>query len=388
MKYDFDTVHNRRNTNSLKYDFAEKRGRKAGILPLWVADMDFKLPPEAEEALVKLARHGIFGYSEPGESYYDAVRGWFNERFNYVTYENWIVKTPGVVFALAAAVRAFTEKGDAVMIQKPVYYPFSEVILDNDRILIDNPLVYENNAYSVDFTDFEYKIIENNVKMFILCSPHNPVGRVWTWDELTRMGDICLKYGCLVVSDEIHCDFVYYPHEHHVFSNVKAVFGDNSVICTAPSKTFNLAGLQNANIFIQNEKLRRKFVKEITASGYSQLGIPGIVACEYCYRYGGAWLYHLKEYLTENISLTKEFAERIGVKYVQTEGTYLVWLDFSPLGFGDRELKNLIEDKAEVWLDGGLMFGESGAGFQRINIACPRETLKEALKRLERVFAK
>jgi len=388
MKYDFDAVHNRKNTSSLKYDFAEKLGRRADILPLWVADTDFKLPFEAEEALVRLARHGIFGYSEPGDGYFEALQAWFRDRFNYETKEEHTVLTPGVVFALAAAVRAFTEKGEAVLIQKPVYYPFSEVILDNDRKLVNNPLVYENGAYSIDFEDFERKIIDNSVKLFILCSPHNPVGRVWTRDELVKLGEICLKHGCAVVSDEIHCDFVYAPHKHGVFAAICPEFAENSVICTAPSKTFNLAGLQNANIFIKNPELLGKFQKQVAAAGYSQVGIPGLVAAEYCYRYGAEWLGELLAYLSENIRVTKEFAERIGARYIKTEGTYLVWIDFSPLGFSDKELRRKIQDEAGVWLDGGPIFGENGSGFQRINVACPIILLKEALSKMERVFTK
>jgi len=384
MKYDFDTVISRKNTNSLKFDYAERRGKHPDLIPMWVADMDFKVPAEVEEDLVALARHGIFGYSEPGESYYEAVQAWFAKRFSYAPEPREFVKTPGVVYALAAAVRAFTEVGDSVLIQKPVYYPFSEVIIDNRRTLVDNPLVYENGAYSIDFGDFERKIAENNVKMFILCSPHNPVGRVWTKAELEQIGDICLKRGCLVISDEIHCDFVYAPHEHSVFATVNPDFADNCVICTAPSKTFNLAGLQIANIFIKNEKLRRKFIKEIDASGYSQLSIPGLVSCESAYRHGADWLDQLKEYLGRNIALTERFAEKIHVNKTPTEGTYLAWLDFSTLGLSDRELQRLIEEKAGVWLDGGLMFGENGAGFQRVNLACPRSVLEEALSRMEK----
>lgn len=384
MDYNFDIIHERKNTNSLKYDFWEKYGKREDLLPLWVADMDFKTPFEVEDALVKCAKHGIFGYSEVKDSYWEAVRDWFSEGFDYTIKQEWLVKTPGVVFALAMAVRAFTEKGDGVLIQRPVYYPFTGVITDNDRKLINNALVYENGGYSIDFNDFEKKIAENKVKLFILCSPHNPVGRVWNRDELERIGDICLKYNCLIVSDEIHCDFVYAPNKHHVFAAVKPEFEENSIICTAPSKTFNLAGLQVSNIFIANAKLREKFIKECAKTGYSQLNTMGLAACENAYRYGKEWLRQLKEYLSGNIKLVSEFCQRTGIRQVPLEGTYLTWLDFSPFGLSDKEIDGLVVDKAGLWLDSGLMFGKEGSGFQRINIACPRSVLERALIQLEK----
>ncbi|MDR1759399.1 MAG: pyridoxal phosphate-dependent aminotransferase [Fibrobacter sp.] len=384
--FNFDTVQERKNTNSIKYDFAVARGKREGLLPLWVADMDFQTPPEVREALVKCAEHGIFGYSEPQAGYYEAVCAWFSKYFGYDTKPEWIVKTPGVVFAIAVAVRAFAEKGDAVMIQRPVYYPFSAVILENKCKLVNNPLVYQDGKYGIDFEDFERKMVENRVKLFILCNPHNPVGRVWTREELERIGDICLKHGCLVLSDEIHCDFVYAPRKHTVFATIKPEFGENSIICTAPSKTFNLAGLQVSNVFIQNAKLRKRFETESIKTGYSQLNTMGIAACEAAYRHGSGWLHRLKEYLSENIKLVGEFAERNGIKLIPTEGTYLVWLDFSPLGFSDDELDHLIENKAGLWLDDGRMFGKEGSGFQRINVACPRSILADALSRLEKAI--
>jgi cystathionine beta-lyase len=377
MNYNFDTVHDRRNTGSIKFDAYRRCGKPDGLIPLWVADMDFKVPAEVEDALAKSAHHGIFGYSEPaGEGYFEAVSRWFAEGFGYSPQPDWLVKAPGIVFATALAVRAFTGEGDAVMIQRPVYHPFTSVIIDNNRKLVNNPLSYQNGIYSIDFNDFEEKIVKNNVKLFILCRPHNPVGRVWTKNELETMGDICLKHGCLVLSDEIHCDFVYPPHKHTVFSMVKPEFADNSVICTAPSKTFNIPGLQISNIFIPDKEIRRKFKKEYDRSGYSQLNTMGLAACESAYRYGRDWLCQLLEYLSGNMQLVYDFGRKTGIKPTPLEGTYLSWLDFSSLGKTDREIDDLVTNKAGLWLSAGTTFGaQEGSGFQRINIASPRSII-------------
>ena len=266
---DFNVFINRKNTNSLKYDFMTERGKPANLLPLWVADMDFQTAPAILERLEQTVKHGIFGYSETKESYYDAVSGWYERHFDWYIETDWLIKTPGVVFALAAAVRAFTKEMDGVLLQQPVYYPFSEVILDNDRVLVNNSLKLTDGHYEIDFEDFEKKIVEYRVKLFFLCSPHNPVGRVWKEWELKRIGDICLKHGVIVVSDEIHSDFVYPGHRHQVFANLGPEYADITVTCTAPSKTFNLAGLQISNIIISNPELRRKFLKAVAAAGYS-----------------------------------------------------------------------------------------------------------------------
>ena len=384
MLYDFDIIHDRKGTNSVKHDLHGKCGKPVGLIPLWIADMDFKVPEEVETALIQCAKHGIFGYSEAGDGYWEAVGAWFSDGFDYHPERKWLVMAPGVVFAVAMAVRAYTGEGDGVMIQRPVYHPFAEVINDNNRRVINNPLVYENGKYRVDFDDFEQKIVRNRVKLFILCSPHNPAGRVWTKDELEKMGDICLKNGCIVVSDEIHSDFVYAPHRHHVFSMVRPEFAENSLICTAPSKTFNTPGLQASNTFITNPELRRRLLKEYDASGYSQLNTMGLAACEASYRYGRNWLEQLLTYLSGNMKLVCEFGDRTGIKPVPLEGTYLAWLDFSPLKLSPQELDEFIIKKAGLWLSPGTTYGmEEGAAFQRINIACPRSVLTRALSQLE-----
>ncbi len=247
-----------------------------------------------------------------------------------------------------------------------------------------NELVYQAGVYSIDYEDFEHQIIENKVKLFILCNPQNPVGRVWTAKELTRMGDICLKHNVLVVSDEIHCDFTYPGFQHTVFANINKSFGQNSITCTAPSKTFNLAGLQVSNIFVPNPALRNQFIAELDRSGYSQLNTLGLIACKAAYQYGEPWLRELRAYLYENLNFVREYLKEYlpMVKLVEPEGTYLVWLDFSALQLSHKEMKELIMNKAKLWLDAGQMFGKSGYGFERINIACPRDILRQALDQL------
>ena len=385
-KINFNIVVNRKNTNCLKYDFAVRRGRPENVLPLWVADMDFKVAPEITQEIEKRVAHGIFGYSEVKEEYFEAVSAWMEQKHGWHVKEDWLVKTPGVVFALAMAVQAFTEPGDAVIIQQPVYYPFSEVIADNGRRIVDNTLeLKEDGKYHINFEDFEQKVKENHVKLFLLCSPHNPVGRVWTKEELKKIAAICRKYDVIVVSDEIHEDFVF-NGKHQVFADLSEDAENRTITCTAPSKTFNLAGLQVSNIWIANPKLREKFKKQIAAAGYSQLNTLGLTACEAAYRYGGEWHAELLGYLKSNLNFLREFLQtRLPeVKLIEPEGTYLVWLDFGSLGLTEEQREELLTKKAGIWLDSGAIFGAAGEGFERINIACPRSILKDALERIER----
>lgn len=389
--YNFDKIINRKGTNCLKYDFAVERGKPAEVLPLWVADMDFQVSEEITKSLHAAVEHGIYGYTQPKDHYYNAIMNWMKKNHQWETKREWIVKTPGVVFALGAAVKAFTKPGDAVLIQNPVYYPFTNIIRDNDRRVIDNTLVYEKRVtegksqYSIDYEDFERKIVQENIKLFILCNPHNPVGRVWNREELQYLGEICLRHHVIVVSDEIHNDFVYPGFEHTVFANVDPRFAEFTVTCTAPSKTFNLAGLQISNIFISNETLREAFQKEIDKTGYDEPNALGAVACEAAYRGGQEWLDQLRAYLLENLNFLRAYLqEKIPqIHLVEPEGTYLVWLDCSELGISGKELDQFIVEKAGLWLDGGAMFGPSGADFQRVNIACPRATLELALDKLK-----
>jgi len=369
----FDDVIDRKNTDSLKYDFAVMRGKPEDILPLWVADMDFRAPQCVLDALEEKSRHGIFGYSESGREYFNALKSWLYRNHGWDVQPEWLIKTPGVVFAISTAIRALTNPGDSVLIQEPVYYPFSESILANDRSLVINELACFDGKYSINYEDFERKIIENKVRLFILCSPHNPVGRVWLEEELVRLGDICVKHGVIVVSDEIHADFTYPGFKHLVFSALKPEFSEITVTCTAPSKTFNLAGLQISNILIQHPELRRAVKKELERCGYHQLNVMGLVACKAAYQGGQTWLDDLKIYLNENLKFLRSFlTERLPrIRLIEPEGTYLAWLDFRALNMAEDALEELIVGKAKLWLDKGSMFGISGHGFQRINIACP-----------------
>lgn len=382
---DFDTYVDRHNTMSIKYDFNIERGKPADALQLWVADMDFGGPKCVREALVKLAETGIFGYSEADDEYVDALLTWLKNKFNWDAKSEWIVKTPGVVFALAMAVQALTNEGDGVLIQSPVYYPFFGVIEDNNRKVVENKLVLVDGHYEIDFEDLENKIIENNVKLVFFCSPHNPVGRVWTTDEITKVGEIALKHGVVVVSDEIHCDIVRKGYTHHIFDEAFPKLKDQLIVCTAPSKTFNIAGLQVSNIFIPNEDIRKKIVKQIDKAGYSQLNVAGLVACKAAYEGGEEWLKECKDYLEGNLAYIREFVKTNlpKVKLVEPEGTYFAWLDFSGLGLSYKEVSDLILNKAKVWLDEGEIFGEGGRCFQRIAYACQRSTLEEALNRIQ-----
>lgn len=385
MAHNFDSLIDRKNTNCIKYDFAKERGKKEDLIPLWVADMDFITPPQVIETLINVSKHGIFGYSEVKEDYFLVLKKWFAKQYNWDVSPNWLVKTPGVVFAISMAVRAFTQEGDGVIIQRPVYYPFSESIDSNNRKLINSSLVYENGEYHIDFEDFENKIIQNHVKLFILCNPHNPVGRVWTSEELIRLGDICVKHNVKVVSDEIHADFIYPGFKHLVFANLKPEFANITVTCTAPSKTFNLAGLQVSNNFIINRELKAAFKNEIVKSGYSQLNTMGLYACKAAYEFGEEWLNDLKGYLYENLKYVSTFIEKElpMLHLVKPQGTYLLWIDFRSLNLSEKDLETFITDEAKLWLDGGTMFGPEGLGFQRINMACPRETIEKALLQLK-----
>lgn len=385
---DFDTVVDRKNTRCLKYDFAVKRGKPEDVLPLWVADMDFKTSSYIEDALVERAKEAIFGYSEVQTDYFNIVNNWMIKHHNWETKEEWLIKTPGVVFALAMAVKAYTNVGDKILVQYPRYYPFSETIEDNGRRVVSSDLILGgDNRYHIDFEDFENKIKDNNIKLFFLCNPHNPVGRVWTKEELTRIGDICVKYGVTVVSDEIHHDFVF-KGEHTVFAGIKKEFENITITCTSPSKTFNLASMLISNIFIANNDLRYRFKREIDAAGISQLGVLGLVATEAAYSQGEEWYQAVKKYISDNIDFTKKYVEENlpGVKMIDTEGTYLVWLDFRGTDLSTTELNRRIIYEAKLWLDDGNIFGDQGDGFQRINVACPRATLQEALDRIKSIL--
>ena len=381
---DFDALVDRYGTDSLKFDSALQRGMPTDLLSYWVADMDFQVSSYIQDALARVVDHGVFGYTEPDDHYFSAVQNWMLTRHNFAVTSDQLVKTPGVVFALAQAIRAFTQVGDAVLIQQPVYYPFSEVIVSNGRRLVSSDLVQDaTGRYQIDFDDFERKIVDHNVKLFLLCNPHNPVARVWSRDELTRLAAICLEHNVLVVSDEIHHDFVF-QGEHTVFETLSPEAADITITCTAPSKTFNLAGLQVSNLFITNEKLRARYSAEMYACGYSQLNTLGLAAARAAYEHGAEWCDAMLRYIAENIKFATEFvnSEIPGISTRANEGTYLMWLDCRALGLSVDELDDLIVKNAKLWLDSGRIFGAPGAGFQRVNLACSRRYLEKGLVQL------
>lgn len=384
MSYDFNKVADRRGTASLKYDFGPERKGRDDLLPLWVADMDFSLPQEVLDVIKKRVDHGIFGYTDLKPEYKEVVGNWFRERHGWETEAEWITVTPGVVYAIAAAIRAFTTPQDAVIIQQPVYYPFSECIVDNGRELVNSQLIYEDGRYYMDYEDFERKVTEHRVKLFLLCSPHNPVGRVWTKEELERIGEICRRHDVLVFADEIHCDITCPQVTHTPFAGISQEFADIAIVGTSPSKTFNLAGLQVSNIFIPNRQLRRRFRKAVNATGYSQANTLGLTACKAVYELGEAWYRELLKYLEENRSYVRSYLKEYlpQIRLVESEGTYLLWLDFSDIGLGYTELEKLIVEKAKLWLDPGALFGKETRLFERMNIACPRSILVQALDQL------
>jgi cystathionine beta-lyase len=389
-KIDFNKVIERKNTYSLKYDFIKERGKNEDVIPLWVADMDFQTPPEVINALVDLSRHGIFGYSEVKEDYYNVVSNWFLTRHNFKINNDWVVKTPGIVFGLAAMVRAFTNIKENILLCSPVYYPFFEVINDNNRVVVDVPLINLNNEFFLDFINIEKEIKNKNIKLMIFCSPHNPVGRVWSREELIRLGLICKKYNCIIISDEIHMDLVYKNNKHEVFQNLQDDFKEFIITCTSASKTFNLAGLLLSNIIIANKQLRKLLNDEINRQGYSQHNIFGLVATYNAYKYCGYYVDELMDYINDNFNYLNQYIQTYlnKIKVIKPEGTYLVWLDFREYNLDKETLEDLIVNKAKLWLDRGTLFGETGIGYQRINIACPLETIKKALNNLKVVFEK
>ena len=389
MPINFDEIIDRRNTSCLKHDFAVERGYPADILPFWVADMDFRTPAPVIDALKVRAEHGIFGYTQVKDDYFAVLQNWFRTRHDWTVERRDLILTPGVVFAIATAIRAFTKKGDAVLIQQPVYYPFANMIRQNERVIVDNPLRLIEGRYEIDFEDFEQKIIEHRVKLFILCSPHNPVGRVWTRAELEQIAAVCLRHNVIVVADEIHEEFVRPGFRHIPFASLSEEAAAVTITCTSPSKTFNLAGLQISNIFIRNAQLRRRFKEELSRTGYDEPNTLGLTGAKAAYEHGAEWLTQLLTYIEENRARTKSFlaAHLPKVQIIEPEGTYLLWLDFRAYGLSDEALNEKIIREAHLWLDDGPIFGAGGSGFQRINIACPWKMLAHGLKNLAAAFA-
>ena len=388
MSFDFNTVIERHRTNSIKTDLAVVRGKPADVLSLWVADMDFPTAPVILEALHNRVDHGIFGYSCLDDEFFAAMKNWMQTEHDFSPERRDLVTTPGVVFGISCAIKAFTKENEAVIIQTPVYYPFKNMIELNNRKLVTSSLYEKNGKYFIDFEDFERKIVENNVKLFILCSPHNPVSRVWTYEELQKLNEICLRNNVIVFADEIHNDFVYGDNKHTVFSTLSPEAAENSVVSMSVSKTFNLAGLQFSTNFIKNPLLRKKFRDEKDKTGYDEPSIMGLTAAKAAYLNGKPWLTELKKHLISNIDFLRSYlaSNLPEVRLIEPEGTFLPWLDFSALGLSDSEIDDIIVNKAKVWLDRGTMFGPEGEYYQRINVATPRPVLEEALNRIAKAF--
>lgn len=402
MNYNFDAEVNRRDTNSVKWEFMHggedspqlqhtyRFFGKNRTLPMWVADMDFISPRSVVDALTARAQHGIYGYTAPTQDFYQSVVRWMQRRHDWEIAPEWICITPGVVSALNMLVRAFVSPGDRVLIQPPVYRPFYRAIKNNNAELALNPLIYEDGRYRMDIEGLEAKCRDPKVKMAILCNPHNPVGRVWTREELVKFGEICIDNGVLVVSDEIHGDLIYKDHIFTPFANANISFSQNSIICTSPSKTFNLAGLQTSCVIIPIEDLRSSFKKVLQSNGLSGISTFGVVAAQAAYDHGEEWLMQLLEYIEDNLKYLEQYiAEHIPqLTVVRPEGTYLVWLDCHRLRLGKWELKQFMLEEAKVYLEEGFIFGPEGEGFERINIACPRAILVEALDRIRQAVGK
>lgn len=388
MRYDFDKVIDRNHSWSIKHDFKEENKKPEDIIPLWVADMDFVSPECVVNALKAAASHQVFGYTRPREEYFEALSGWYERRFRWKIEKEWLVKTPGVVFALSVALRAFTGPGDAVIIQPPVYEPFRRAIIRNKRKLVKNPLVLENGRYHMDLEDLERKILENHVKLMIFSSPHNPIGRVWSREELTALSQICNRHHVFVISDEIHGDFTWPGHVQIPYASLSQECAMNSMVCTAPSKTFNLAGLQTSNILIPNGQMRKCLEDELMDMGQENINRMGLIACEAAYRGGEEWLVELLTYLQGNLALIREFLEKEmpEIKLIEPEGTYLAWLDCRGMGMTEEEMVTFFSDQAKVWLDPGSHSGEEAAGFMRFNMASPRSVIERALRQIKEAW--
>uniref|UniRef100_UPI003FEF7463 MalY/PatB family protein n=1 Tax=Candidatus Limisoma sp. TaxID=3076476 RepID=UPI003FEF7463 len=378
MKYDFDKTIDRRATNSYKWDSAPE-----GVLPMWVADMDFRTASAIIDALQKRVAHGIFGYTRVPDAYYDAVTSWFSRRHGWDIDREWIIYTSGVVPAVSAVIKALTVPGDKVIVQTPVYNCFFSSIRNNGCEIVSNPLRRTADTYEMDFDALERCAADPRAKVMLLCNPHNPAGRVWTPDELTRLGNICLRNGVTVVADEIHCELVYQGFKYTPFASLSDAFLHRSVTCVSPSKAFNIAGLQIANIVAFDNDLRSRIDKAININEVCDVNPFGVAATIAAYNEGEEWLNQLVDYLHGNYEAMAEFCRRELPEFPITrlEGTYLVWMDCSSLGMPSDALEHALLDDARLWLNAGTMYGAEGEGYMRWNIACPRSVMLDGLNR-------
>jgi cystathionine beta-lyase len=385
---EFDKYINRKNTQSLKWDGMKAIFGKDDLLPMWVADMDFSPPKAVLEALGQRVKHGVFGYTIATEGTRGAIVDWLKNRHGWDISPDWLLFSPGVIPSIRMAIQTFTEPGDQVLLQSPVYTPFFQMIERNGRKVCNSPLVLNHNRYEIDFADFEEKL-KSGVKLFLLSSPHNPAGRVWSREELSEMVRLCKKYGVLIAADEIHADLTASPYKHVPIASLDRSAAEKVLTFMAPSKTFNLAGLQASYMVIPNAELRRKVTAALARDGFSMLNTFGQIAMEAAYRHGGDWLDAAIAYIRGNIALVKEETEKHlpELSVIEPEGTYLVWIDCRKLGLPDPELKKRLLEKGKLALNFGDAYGPGGEGFVRMNVACPREIVQEGMNRLKKAFS-
>lgn len=393
MRYDFENCKKRFHTGSRKWEEMSEHGVKdtEDLIPFSVADMEFETAPEIKEALKEKIDNYVLGYQNPTPEYKQSVCDWMKTRHNWDIKPEWILASHGVVDAFFEAVRTYTKEGEGVMLMTPVYYPMYKAISYNNRVLVDNPLIRKGDTYEIDFEDFEKKCKDPNTKMLILCSPHNPCGRVWTLEELTKIGRICIDNNVLIVSDEIHFDLIMPGYNHIVFASISEEFAQHCLVMTAPSKTFNLAGLQTSNIIIPNEELRAKFQKSLfNLNPNFKCNILGYTACEAAYKNCAGWLDECIEIINKNKQLVIDFfaKEFPQITVMQLQATYLLWMDWSKLGLDPKELERINQEEARLFFDEGYVFGEQGNGFERWNLACPTKYVEEALARMKEVYSK
>lgn len=384
MKYDFDEIVPRRGTNAIKWDM----DTDPEVLPMWVADMDFRTAPAVAAALQRRVQHDIFGYATAPKAYYDAITGWFRRRHGWQIRPEWVLHTTGVIPALSAVIKALTQPGDKVLIQTPVYNHFFTSIHNSGCQAAESPLVYRDNTYTIDFDDLERKAADPAVKLMLLCNPHNPAGRVWTPAELHRIGELCLRHDVVVVADEIHCELVMPGFRYTPFASLSEEFARRSVTCASPSKAFNLAGVQVANIFAADAGLRERIARSLEINETGMISPFAIEALTAAYTDGAEWLDALNGYLWENYLFLRDYFARHLPQFpvLPLEGTYLVWADCRAAGLSSDTLTRRLLDEGRLHVNSGSMYGAAGEGFIRLNIACPRKLLAEGLDRLKRVL--
>jgi len=384
MKYNFDEIVNRENTASVKYDLRLELFGKKDVIPMWVADMDFKTPDFIINAIKERTKHEVFGYSIRPKSYFTSIINWLNRRHHWDIQEDWISFSPGIVPAINMAILAYSNEGDKIIVQPPVYFPFFSAIENNKRTLVENPLVLKNNRYCIDFKDLEEKL--KDAKLFLLSNPHNPGGTVWTKEELKKLGDLCVKNNVLIMSDEIHADLVFSDYKFTPLASISEAIANYTVTFIAPSKTFNMAALATSSVISSNKELKEKYDKVLDTIHVGMGNVFGTIASEAAYNHGDEWLDQLMEYLKGNLDLMQDFLEEKipEIKMIRPEGTYLVWLDCSGLDLKGKDLKDFMINDAGLGFNDGRMFGHGGDGFMRMNIACPRQIILDALILLEK----